>query len=75
MSRDRFTAAMEKRETVRSAEANGQVADSMEVRLALVHRMNTGELTLAQVQAELKRIKRDAKKNGKVTRAQAFSRG
>lgn len=56
----------------RAQEAAGNVADSMEVRLALIARMDAGELTLDQVQAELKRIKRDAKKSGKITRNQAF---
>lgn len=60
---------------VKSAEADGQIADSMEVRVALIERMKKGELTLDQVQSELKRIKRQAKKNGLITRAQAFSRG
>lgn len=59
---------------VRQAEADGEVADSMEVRLALIARMKAGELTLEQVQAELKRIKRAAKKAGKLTRAQAYRR-
>ena len=36
------------------------VADSMDVRIALIERMDAGELTLEQVQAELKRIKRNA---------------
>lgn len=56
----------------KKAEADGRVADSMDVRLKLVERMNAGELTLEQVQAELKRIKREAKKNGQITRAQAY---
>ena len=56
----------------RQAETDGRVADSMEVRLALIARMDAGELTLAEVQAELKRIKRKAKANGQITRAQAY---
>jgi hypothetical protein len=59
----------------RRSEAAGEVADSMEVRAALIKRMETGELTLEQVQAEIKRIKRGAKKNGQVTRSQAYMRG
>jgi len=74
-ARTRFEAAMEKRDAVKSAEASGQVADSMDVRMALMERVHTGEITLAQAQAELKKIKSGAKKAGKVTRAQAFSRG
>lgn len=59
----------------KAAEERGEVADSMAVRLALIERMHAGELTLEQVQAELARIKRGAKKAGKITRAQAYSRG
>lgn len=55
---------MDKRAAVNKADAAGQVADSKEVRMALIQRMHAGELTLEQVQAELARIKRDAKKNG-----------
>lgn len=53
-------------------EREGAVADSMDVRLALIKRMDAGELTLEQVQAELARIRRGAKKAGKITRAQAY---
>lgn len=59
-------------ERLRKAEAAGRVADSMDVRMALVARMRAGELTLEQVQAELKRIKRSSNAIGKVTRTQAF---
>ena len=64
-----------KLEAVRKAENEGIVADSMEVRTALLARMDAGELTLEQVQSELKKIQRNAKKNGKITRNQAFLRG
>lgn len=57
----------------RALEAQGKVADSMDVRLALIERMHAGELTLDEVQAELRRIKRKAKSNGQITRAQAYS--
>ena len=56
----------------RQAEADGLVADSMEVRMALVAKMNTGEMTLRQVQAELQRIKRSGRRAGKITRAEAY---
>jgi len=56
----------------KGAEAAGEVADSMEVRLALVAKMHSGEMTLEQVQAELKRIQRGAKAAGKITRSQAY---
>ena len=75
MTRTRFEASLEKREAMKADEAAGLVADSMDVRLELLRRMKAGELTLEQVQAELKRIQRGAKASGKVTRAQSFSRG
>lgn len=74
-ARTRFEAAMDKRQALKDAEAAGQVADSMEVRMALMARVRSGEITLTQAQAELKMIKSGAKKAGMVTRAQAFSRG
>ena len=49
--------------------------DSKEVRMALMQRVHGGEITLQQAQDELARIKRGAKKAGKMTRAQTFSRG
>jgi hypothetical protein len=73
--RTRFEAAMDKRDALKTAEAAGQVADNMDVRLALMSRVHSGEITLAQAQAELKKIKSGAKRAGLVTRAQAFSRG
>jgi hypothetical protein len=54
------------------AEKSGHVADSMDVRLDIVRRMNAGEITLAQGQALLAKIKRGAKAAGKVTRSQAY---
>lgn len=71
----RFENAFRKRRVVNKANDAGMIADSDEVRIALVRRVHAGELTLEQAQAELKRVKRDARKNGKVTRAQAYSRG
>lgn len=56
----------------KAREAEGVVADSMEVRMALIAKMDAGEMTLAEVQAELARIKRNAKRNGQITRAQAY---
>lgn len=64
--------AKEKKDAVRAAEARGEVADSQAVRLQLFERMHAGELTLGQVQDELKRIKRGAKKAGQTTRSAAF---
>lgn len=73
--RTRFEASIEKREAVKDAEAAGRVADSMTVRLALMARVHNGEITLADAQAQLKKIKAGAKKAGLVTRQQAFARG
>lgn len=75
MSRTRFEAALEKRQNVKDAEANGRVADSMEVRKALMARVHSGEITLDVAQAELARIKRGAKAAGMTTRARAFRAG
>jgi predicted nuclease with TOPRIM domain len=57
---------------VRTLEAEGKVADSLDVRRALLERMKAGELTLEEVQQRLKRIKREAKVHGQVTRSQAY---
>lgn len=64
--------AKRRNEHIKARESEGLVADSMDVRRALIERMHAGELTLEQVQAELKRIKRGAKRAGQVTRAQAW---
>jgi hypothetical protein len=56
----------------RKAEAEGRVADSMDVRIRIVERIKAGEITLEQGQAELKRIKRNASREGKITRNQAW---
>ena len=74
-SRTRFEASIDKKDALKAGEAAGSVADSMDVRIALMARVHSGEITLVQAQAELKKIKSGAKKAGKVTRAQAFSRG
>ncbi len=60
------------REHKKTREAEGVVADSMEVRRALMIRVHAGEITLEAAQAELARIKRGAKKNGQITRNQAY---
>lgn len=72
---DAFWTAVRKRDALKQADAGGQIADSMEVRLALMDRVHSGEITLEQAQSELKQIKRGAKKAGMITRSQAFSRG
>lgn len=72
---DRFWTAERKKTALKTAEASGEVADSLAVRRALIERMNKGELTLTEVQAELARIKRGAKAAGMTTRARAFREG
>jgi hypothetical protein len=74
VTRDRFQADRDKRRAVLAAEAAGEVADSHAVRIAIVERMNRGEITLEQAQAELRAIKRGARRAGKVTRAQVWRR-
>lgn len=69
---DAFWRNIERRDAVNKAEAEGRVADSHDVRLALMERVHKGEITLEQAQAELKKIKRGAKAAGMVTRNQAF---
>lgn len=75
MRRTRFDAAMDKRIAREKAEESGQVADSGAVRLALMQRVHSGEITLEQAQTELKKIKRDGKKAGLLTRSQAYNQG
>ncbi|NMM21546.1 MAG: hypothetical protein HHJ15_16585 [Rhodoferax sp.] len=55
MNRTRFEAALDKRAAVKNAEASGLVADSMEVRMALMDRVNKGDIALADAQAQLKK--------------------
>ena len=63
-----------KLKAVREDEAAGLVADSMQVRLALLARFHAGEITLDQVKIELAKIKRAAKKNGQITREKSYTR-
>jgi hypothetical protein len=72
MREDWHTKRRRKLDQMQGAEKAGRVADSMEVRMELVRKMHAGEMTLEEVQAELKRIKRSAKKNGQITRDQAY---
>lgn len=57
---------------IKALEAEGKVADSMEYRRQLIARLDAGEITFEQMQAELKRTKRNAKAGGMITRARAF---
>lgn len=41
--------------------------DSLDVRKALIARMEKGELTLEQVQREVRRLKREAHRHGELT--------
>ncbi len=75
MGRLSFERAMEKKRARRAAEAAGQVADSHFMRLAIMARIKSGEITLAQGQAELKQIQAKAQRIGMTTRAQAFNEG
>jgi len=75
MSRDRWEASRDKRKNVIANESEGNIADSLDVRIALMEKVRSGECTLAEVQSELKKIKRNAKKNGQITRNQAFTAG
>lgn len=61
-----------RRDHQRAMEAEGRVADSMDVRLALMERVHSGEISLADAQVELARIKRNARRNGQITRNQAY---
>lgn len=54
------------RETERRM-ADPNVADNGEVRLDIMRRVKSGEITMKQGQAELKAIQKNAKKNGTPT--------
>ena len=73
--RDWYERVRDKAEAVRGAEAAGQVADSMDVRRQLLDRVNRGEISLEQAQAELAKIKRGTAATGQTTRSQAWRRG
>ena len=70
--RDQIQASIDKKRAVKHAEANGTVADSMDVRRALMAQVHAGEITLETAQQQLKKIQRNAINNGKVTRSQVF---
>lgn len=71
--RTKFEASIDKRRAVKQADADGLVADSLEVRKALMQRVYDGTSTLEEVQAELRKIIRNAKKLGLKTRSQVFN--
>jgi len=70
--RDWYDRRVDKRVALQIAEEQGIVADSTELRQALVAKLQSGEMTIQQVQDELRKVKREAKKNGKKTREQIW---
>ena len=52
----------------------GKIADGTAVRIALIERMKSGELTHEQVLTELAKIKRKAKRDGRPVQADYFKR-
>ena len=74
MSRTRYEATLDKRRAVEQAEENGDIVDSMEARLALMAKVESGEIPLEEAQLALKKLKREGKKRGLLTRQQVYSR-
>lgn len=70
--RDWYDRRMDKRVALQIAEDQGIVADSSALRASLVAKIHAGEMTIEQVQAELRKVKREAKKNGLKTRDQIW---
>lgn len=75
MRRSSWDARLDKRVNIEKLEEQGLIADSMEVRMSLVERVMRGEITPEQSREELKRIQRNAKRNGLKTRNQAWREG
>lgn len=63
---------LDKRAAQREKEAYGLISDSIEVRKKLMEKVNSGEITLHEAQAMLKKIKKDGKTKGLKTRNQVF---
>ena len=74
MSRTRYEVSLDKRRAVEQAEENGDIVDSMEARLALMAKVESGEIPLEEAQLALKKLKREGKKRGLLTRQQVYSR-
>ena len=70
--RDWYDQRIDKRAALTLAEENGEVADSQEFRVALMARVHSGEIKIEDAQAELRKVKRNAKKNGLKTRSQVW---
>jgi DNA-binding protein H-NS len=68
---DRMLEKQERKERARrerdAADARGEIADGMAYRSAVVARVRAGEITLEQAQAELRRVQRKAKREGRPT--------
>ncbi|HHH6630526.1 TPA: hypothetical protein ACP2SW_000472 [Escherichia coli] len=75
MRRSSWDARLDKRVNIEKLEEQGLIADSMEVRRSLIERVMRGEITPEQSREELKRIQRNAKRNGLKTRNQAWREG
>lgn len=75
MRRSSWDARLDKRVNIEKLEEQGLIADSMEIRKSLVERVMRGEITPEQSREELKRIQRNAKRNGLKTRNQAWREG
>lgn len=65
--------AQDRKDMIKQAEQEGRVVDNIDYRKSLMERVNKGEITLEEAQAELKRVKRSAVANGKITRNQAWN--
>lgn len=72
---DGFWRNREKRWAVKNAEKAGIVADNLDYRKALMQRVYSGKISLEDAQKELAKTKRNAKRNGQITRAKAFREG
>lgn len=70
--RDWYDRRTDKRVALQIAEEQELVADSTEFRQGLVAKLQSGEMTVQQAQDELRKVKREAKKNGKKTRSQIW---
>jgi len=66
---------MRKRNLMKKLEREGLIADSMDVRMSLVKKIYQKEITIEQSRAELKRIRRNAKKHGQTTRDRVWAQG
>jgi hypothetical protein len=73
--RSAFEASIDKRRFVNEADKSGQIADSMEVRKALMARVHSGEISMKEAQRQLKQIQNGAAAKGLMTRAQAYNEG